>query len=379
LVLALCSMLMHCFISEQMGQPLISDADSIGWLCYVIVAWGKKWLTGSGQGQLPDPVVLEAELFRAEARLMLDNEKQDGSLCIEVRLKTRGPGRHRERYLQVGFLHSARRLDDPRLWRDAAAPRKRRKHRKLLLGIHLSRDVYWAPEVPEQDLKAQIVLSLLALGCLRWESFVRDWMAEYIATSFRIRVSNHLSRPDRQQARAAIVQFAVSRLQHWCFPEHYRAFRMYIGRIILASKRDYFGPQERQTQGYEPLEAGDDEERTRVAEPSWDPKEGAVPWQSALSATPCAEMKAEMSVPAAAAFLERSESYVYRLIRQQRLSRVQGSELIRLHRAEAERAREVLMRRAELRIAREELQESGRTADAARKSVYRVKGAAQRI
>jgi excisionase family DNA binding protein len=86
-----------------------------------------------------------------------------------------------------------------------------------------------------------------------------------------------------------------------------------------------------------------------------------------------------MSVLEAAAFLGQSETYVYPLLRQGRLSRVPDGRRIRLSGAEVERARQVLMHRAELRSRRQKLEESGKTVDAARKDVYRAAGPGPKI
>jgi excisionase family DNA binding protein len=190
-----------------------------------------------------------------------------------------------------------------------------------------------------------------------------------------------LPRSELAQARKAIAIFAVESInRNWAFPEHHRAFRMYIKQVLRGARREYLGPSELGTDVRQHFKPDyDRHDREDNAEPFWDPRMDTDngPWSYAQSDVPVAVrpvLKDEMSVVDAAAYLKLSQSYVHRLVRQGRLQHIRGKAVITLAKDEVERVRAVLTSRHSLRAKRENLERAGKTRDAFRKSIYRTLG-----
>jgi len=368
-----------------MGQRLLSDLESIDLLVLQIALWGKNMPAWCDFTKRPDRLSIESESFYAELSLALDRDKENGTLAIEIRLKRRGSGRHRGRFLLVSWGQTARRLDYPRLWRIAAGKilKGKRRHRRLLDSFHLSREIYWTPDIPAEDLKAQVVVALAQLDCISPVPTGLDLLRYYVDQKFRIPISG-LSPSERKQAREAISFLAANGvLNHWSFPEDCRAFRKYVKARVRVASREYlsggdFGLKSSQHHGRD-LSDDDHEEKT---EPSWDARvDDGESGQSSLSrAVPLRrEIAEEMPIADAADYSYRSTSYFYKLIREGRLPKIVKKGALVLHGKDVERVRDALAQRKSRRQLREKLELSGRTASAARKAAYRAFGPIPRI
>jgi hypothetical protein len=351
-------------------------------------------LVGANLGYTGAVACKEGQHFRAELSLILDREKEDGSLCIQIRLTRRGPGRHRDRYLYVCVQGAARRLDQPQPWRNAVQQpivHTHRKHRRLS-WVSLSRDIYWTPELSQEDLKAQVVIGLIQLGCVPSHSAeLRRLLADYICRTYRMPRTSALPKAERTHARDAIAVLAAGNIvRNWVFPEDYRAFRLYIPKVIRHASRDYFDPRDECTNRRRHFGSEDDNDEECDPEVSWVPskhdesrdEEGRPALSSFLSfmgSTPRVTLKNEMSVEEAATQVALSPSYVHRLIRQGRLQPIPGRVPIMLAKEEIERARKVLARRYEMRAKLKDLQKEGKTREASRKHIYRSLGGVPRI
>lgn len=96
-------------------------------------------------------------------------------MCLQMKLCRKGAGRHVDRFIYIRSEHTGRRLEHARTWRILGGlPRKRRRHRRLT-APQLSRDLYWSPEIPDEDLKAQLIIALVQLGLLE-----EDWSVEWL-------------------------------------------------------------------------------------------------------------------------------------------------------------------------------------------------------
>ncbi len=366
-----------------MGQVPLKDADSVGSIVSLIATWGENLHRWRNLRRRPHRVPVESESFAAELSLVLDREKEDGSLAIEVRLRRRGKGRHRNRVLLVNYGQSVRRLDYPRPWRIAAgAVQKRtRRHRRLLDSIHLAREIYWTPDISPIDLGVQVVVALVQLCCLPPIPMGRDLLASYIATNFKIRVDN-LPQAERKPARETIAVLASDEvLNHWSFPEDCKAFRKYIKVRVRLARREYLGSFDLDRDSRDGS-GSCDEDSDETDEPSWDPRcPDSATWQSTLSAAiaPAAILGDEMTIASAADYLLRTKSYVYRLIREGRIRSIGKKGAGRLSGQDVTRVKQALERRLEWKKHRKKLELSGKTESAARKAAYRSLGPAPRI
>ena len=311
-----------------MGQRLLSDLESIDCLVAQIICWGENLASWRDLTERPDRLSIESERFSAELSLALDRDKEDGTLAIEIRLRRRGSGNHRGRFLLVSWGQTAVRLDYPRLWRVAAGKvlKGKRRHRRLLDIFHLSREIYWTPAIPAEDLRAQVVLALAQLGCIPPIPTGRNLLVHYINHKFRIPIRG-LTSSERKQAREAISFWSADEvLNHWSFPEDCRAFRKYVKTRVRLARREYLrgGDSALKSNECQGLELTDDECGEKE-EPSWDARvDGSEPWQSSLSRPEPIrrEMAEEMPIADAADHLQRSPSYLYKLIRDGRLPRI---------------------------------------------------------
>jgi excisionase family DNA binding protein len=200
----------------------------------------------------------------------------------------------------------------------------KRRHKRLLASIELSREIYWTEEIPAEDLTAQVLLALLQLSCISPTPLARERLQAYVRDTFRIPVPKAVPGAERYQAREAIAFLATdSVLNHWSFPEDSRAFRKYVKIKVRFASREYFGSYDRSEQCARLAGSNLDDARLDDV-PSWDArKEQARVWQSSLSglAPQPSTLKDEMTVDESALYLNRSKGYVYRLIRQQRIAK----------------------------------------------------------
>jgi excisionase family DNA binding protein len=310
---------------------------------------------------------------------------------VQVRLKRRGRRKGRECYLYVRLQAAERRLSSPSIWRRAVRrpTRANPRHRPSLLDV--SRDIYWTTEVPPQDLKAQILLALIQLGCVPLKSGeLRNFLASYVCETYRIPIPvERCPSSERAQARRAIAILSASNMiTNWAFPEDYRAFRSYIPEVVRRVLKEYLGLGPQETRWRHGEDCDRDEER--LAGLQWVPseddttldEEGRSAWNSFLSfVRPAArgDLKSEVTVREAAEALNLPPTYIHRLIRQGRLHPIPGGNSIRLSESEMDRVRAVLVRRDELRAKRRDLQKKGLTREAARKDVYRRFGGVPKI
>jgi excisionase family DNA binding protein len=366
-----------------MRQSPLKDAESVDSIVSLISSWGDNLHRWRNLRRRPHRVLVEGESFAAELSLVLDREKEDGSLAIGIGLRRRGRGRHRDRYLLVSYGQTSRRMDYSRPWRIAAGKiqKETRRHRRLLDSIHLAREIYWTPDISQADLGAQVVVALVQLGCLPPIPMGCNLLANYIATNFKIRVDN-LPHAERKLMREAIAVLASAEvLNHWSFPEDCRAFRKYIKARVRLARREYLDPSDLDRDPHD--DAGSlVEDRDEADEPSWDPRrpDSAI-WHSALSRSiaPRAILREEMTIASAADYLSRTKSYVYRLIREGRIRTTGEKGAARLSERDVARVSQTLERRIAWKKRRNELERSGKTESAARKAAYRSLGPAPRI
>lgn len=367
-----------------MRQRLLSDTESVDWLCAKIIAWGEKLRAWGDQEVRPERLSVQSESFSAELSLIPDFDKQDGSLAIDVRLKPRGPGRHRNRLLLVSWGRTVRRLDYAKPWRIAAGriTKNKRRHRRLLDSVHLGREIYWTEKIPGDDLKAQVVLALAQLGCLTPIPFARDGLAAYVRDTFRVPVPGGVPKNERQQAKAAVALLSAdSILNRWSFPEDCRAFRKYVVATVRIAARDYFRGSEF-SEPYLNFRRGNRDDDCPNGEPSWDPREDeAGSWRSSLSALgpKPQELKDAMTVEQAAQYLNCSKGYIYRLIREGRIATNAAVGSRKLLREVVARLKEVLAVRRDRQRKCKELETSGKSLHAARKAILRDLGSAPKI
>lgn len=129
-------------VFQPMGQSLLSDEECVIWLREALLALGEK-LEGTPSSLWTPTGSIQGRSFRATVYLYSDYEKDSG-LCVQLRLRKRGPGRHRDRYIYFRREKSGRRLRHARTWRALGGrieSRKASSHRKLSL-IRLSRDIF---------------------------------------------------------------------------------------------------------------------------------------------------------------------------------------------------------------------------------------------
>jgi len=196
----------------------------------------------------------------------------------------------------------------------------------------------------------------------------RDLLAEYVRDTFRFPVSNTVPETERQQGKEAVALIAAdSILNHWSFPEDCHAFRRYVKNKVRIASRGYYGTLDPSSCGRARYE-----NRGETIEPSWDTGQPrTIPLR--------AETPEEMTVADAADHLQRSPSYVHRLIREGRIPTLFKNGQRRLQRQDIEHVSDALARRNSWLQERRKLELSGRTASAARKAAYRALGPIPRI
>jgi hypothetical protein len=77
-----------------------------------------------------------------------------------------------------------------------------------------TRCIYWSPKQPPEDLKAQLLVSLLQLRLLPNDSRLVDWLGRYLWKNFRI---------EGQDRRAVADSSASHIIMHWGWHEDFRA------------------------------------------------------------------------------------------------------------------------------------------------------------
>jgi hypothetical protein len=257
-------------------------------------------------------------------------------------------------------------MDRPRAWRKVGKilrPRPGHRHRRLGI-MELSRVIYWSQEVRAEDIGAQILIFLVQLRVGSDETFFRA-LAKYVR-SFRRYVS-----PD------TALDVATELVQHWSFPEDFRAFRKYVSRRLLLARRQL------QVLPAEELLIREAELHSNLGEVEsaferFDEEENLED-SGRSNAPPTLPTADWMTVQDATSVLGLSASYLYKLIKSGALKKdvrdgevkIQKEDIYRLlDRVKAKRARQEQQR---------ELEESGAEYEAARKKIYRKHGALLRI
>ena len=126
--------------------------------------------------------------------------------------------------MSVRLNSAKRRLEFSGSWRKLGRFVNARKEGEFLL-IEFSRDIYFSPEMPSDDLRAQLIIALVQLRVLSEASEISAWLEKYLRR-FRMPPCN-----DRRSVRNIV---AARLLMNWSYPEDFRAFRKYIKRIIWA-------------------------------------------------------------------------------------------------------------------------------------------------
>jgi hypothetical protein len=352
-----------------MGHSPLNDADAAKYVCERLIDLGKKLAAQTNTGRL-DEKGIEGESFRTALRLNPDYEQDDGSFCAEVRLIRKGKGRHRARFVHLRRQRAGRRLDHPRPWRRLGGSHlSRRHHHRKLTYVELSRDIYWDPEVPREDLEAQVIIALGQLGLLPEQTSL-EWLNRYLL-QFRVDLGHGVtSMRERENARAVIRwQTAAHVLGRWSFPEDWRAFRKYVRNRIRFETREYV--KDAQSIGSDIDSANDlsfisENARDTLAEKL--SRHCSSPTSGRSLGT-----RGAVSVIEAAELLGLTKAYLYRLVHQGGIKVLAGKTLSIGH---DELRRLVKIRGGQLERREEEktLKESGKTESAARKAVYRKYG-----
>src|SRR5207253_5505950 len=140
----------------------------------------------------------------------------------------------------------------------------------------------WMPTVPLVDLRAQIVVALVQLGCIPIPTGI-ECLKNYIKDNYRI-PHNGATRSETQQDRESVsFLLAVEVVKRWCFPENALAFRSYVKRSMGGVLRGSSGVRD-QPHGSLEIDPNDNNEYSDFEGPRFDPREtGSTPWQSSLS------------------------------------------------------------------------------------------------
>jgi len=134
MLLLLGAWLHYCF--ERMGQNFLSDIELISWISERVVAEGEKFLRSDAPNR-PEPLILESTSLRVEAAWIADYEKScdRNYLQMMIRLKRRGSGGHRDRFVYIRYGSVSNRLQHGKTWRTAfgglSKIREKRPHRRL--------------------------------------------------------------------------------------------------------------------------------------------------------------------------------------------------------------------------------------------------------
>jgi excisionase family DNA binding protein len=198
-------------------------------------------------------------------------------------------------------------------------------------SLNQTQGVYVAPDTPRKDLRAQICLFLIRTGlCSECETATS--FLNYLETTFRVpRVRGE--QPDR---RAVFHQVFID-VRNWHWPEHWRAWRKYIKTCIRwAAHR-------------ESLQVGCVRSRNFRSWPSG-------------------------SIDEAAEALRIDRSYIYRLIRKEkvRATRSRRGRLL-LEPSEVKKLGQAAKQRVYQTRLITQLTNSGKSYEAARKRIYRLR------
>jgi hypothetical protein len=349
-----------------MGQDQLRDVFAVRCLSKALAGLGEN-LAPQAEVSLPREERIEGRGFLATLRLIPDYERGDGSLCVDVRLVRKGPGRHRERFLYLRHDQATRRLEYPRTWRSLGGSHLRRSHRRKLTFMELSRDIYWNPKAPSADLRAQVVIVLDQFGLISRRASLR-WLNTYLG-QFRVPLGTVGSSANaRENVRKSIRwSTAAHLLDQWCYPEDGRAFRRYVTNRIRLETRAYNHTSSTFSLDNESLN------RLRQAEDSPLQKTHSYRSSDDLAQTIGTGNAVRVSVSRAAEILGWTRAYLYRLIHQGKVNVTSGKP--------QSITSDEIRRLAEIRILKERrgaeekaLQESGKTPEAARKAIYRKYG-----
>jgi len=240
--------------------------------------------------------------------------------------------------------------------------------------VELSRDIYYSPEMPPEDVEAQVRIALAQLGILPPQP-AREWLSKYLE-GFRVRIGDAVRPAERRQARAAVRWIGAEHLlEHWSFPEDWRGFRKYVGECVRLALREYLGKPNSQLAVE--LEAADERPHAPAqAEDTLVEKIFRHEREVARESKFVAEDK--ISVIRTAEILGLSVSYLHRLIRQRAIRTMPGRPRT-ISREELERLFELRGARLRCRQLAEKLEKSGKTREAARKAAYRKYGRGPRV
>jgi excisionase family DNA binding protein len=349
-----------------MGHTVLTDLELITWICSQVVAWGEK--LGSDEESIrPEPITGGGPSFIAEACLIADYEKSDDRnfLQIRVRLKRRGSGRHRDRFIYILYGNTSRRLQHAKTWRTAfgglSKIREKRPHRRLTV-LNLSRDIYWVPECSCDDLKAQIVVALSQLRMIGNNPI--EWIINVYLQKFRIYIPKGFDRQKFRQDCCCTV--AADLIRFWIFPEDFRAFRKYIAvriKRFTSSERPELIVNANPEEMFSFKSSRGDE---------FDERLGQVPSSLNEAVPNITSRGAEKMTVAEVAFeLGYSARYIYRLIRSGILTAYHDQGRIFLPMDQFEKLRQTRDRRRRHREKVMLLERQGKSYAAARKTVYR--------
>ena len=203
-----------------------------------------------------------------------------------------------------------------------------------------SRSIYWNEECPSADLRAQLLIALAQLIVVPVDASLTRELERYLLRNFGTSIKWAVKR-HRLMGEQVAERACAHILQNYSFPEHPHGFRLYVKLAIR-----------------------------------WAPGPSEVEYQPVYDTA-----KESYTVPEAAFHLEVSKDVVYWLIRQERIH-VQRDDagLIRIPRGEFLKVAAYRLERLRRKRERKELQnQHGKSYEAARKAVYRMKGRIPRI
>ena len=276
--------------------------------------------TASGKSAIP-PLVLPVS---AAERLIFVRMNQDSSGVDnrEVRSFRRDLG---------GYLDPDR-LDAPVL--NLSGDADALEIRWQLGTVPRSRGIYWNEKCPSEDLRPQLLIAMAQLGVIQVDERVTRELERYLRKNFGTSIKSAVKKYSLTAKEVAERSYAHI-LEHYSFPEHPHAFRMYVKRVLCwaaGSSESEYRPQ---------IDTG----------------------------------KEIYTVPEAAATLRMSKDTLYRFIRQEKIHVQRDDGLISIPRDEFLKLAVYRRERVERRRLRRELQDQHeKSPEAARKTVYRMKG-----
>ncbi len=235
-----------------MRHPALDDAEAVDRLHVCLLEWARRLASPKYERPFHRPEPIEAQSFRAEIEIRPDYEHAGASSALTVqgrdalavRLQSHEPG-SAECYIDLYQGTVARPSEKPREWRSIsrgmlghpdlhAAP-------VLLPGCSpltytpapwkRTRMIYWSPQAPPDDLKAQILVALLQLRVLPQDSSLAGWLPKYLKRNFWI-----MGKDSKAVANSAGSHI----LMYWGQPEDFRGWRKYV-RTILAKEARQVG------------------------------------------------------------------------------------------------------------------------------------------